>query len=153
MEEGLMAIATRVDQTSIRFNQASIITLLLVAFIAQWLWLVAFVGLVMLVGTIWPEAGLFKLIYQRVLRPVGLLKPNVIPDNPNAHLFAQGVGSIVLAASFISLLAGLSLLGWALAWVVIILAAVNLFAGFCLGCFIYYQLSRLGLTVGLPTWR
>jgi hypothetical protein len=153
MEEGLMAIATRVDQTSIRFNQASIITLLLVAFIAQWPWLVAFVGLVMLVGTVWPEAGLFKLIYQRVLRPVGLLKPNVIPDNPNAHLFAQGVGSIVLAASFISLLAGLSLLGWALAWVVIILAAVNLFAGFCLGCFIYYQLSRLGLTVGLPTWR
>lgn len=148
-----MAVATRVDQTSIRFNQASIITLLLIAFIVQWPWLVAFVGLVMLVGTVWPEAGLFKLAYQRVLRPAGLLKPNVIPDNPNAHLFAQGVGSIVLAASFISLLAGLSLVGWALAWVVIVLAAVNLFVGFCLGCFIYYQLSRLGLTVGLPTWR
>lgn len=148
-----MALATRVDQTSIRFNQAAIISLLLVAFIVQWPWLIAFVGLVMLVGTIWPGAGLFKLAYQRVLRPARLLKPAVIPDNPNAHLFAQGVGAIVLAASFVSLLGGLAPIGWALAWVVIILAAINLFLGFCLGCFIYYQLGRLGLTVGLPTWR
>ena len=40
-------------------------------------------------------------------------------------------------------LGGLSLLGWALAWLVIGLAALNLFAGFCAGCAVYYWLNRL----------
>ena len=148
-----MAVANRVDHSALRFNQASIITLLLIAFILEWSVLVAFVGLVMLVGTVWPSAGLFKLAYQRILKPAGIIKPRVLPDNPNAHLFAQGVGGIFLAASLLSLVGGLSLVGWVLAWIVIVLAAVNLFLGFCVGCFMYYQLSRLGITVGLPTWR
>jgi hypothetical protein len=30
-----------------------------------------------------------------------------------------------------------------LAWLVVTLAALNLFLGFCAGCFVYYQLNRL----------
>lgn len=133
----------RVDHSALRTNQAFIIGLLVAAFIGQWWALVAFVGLVMLVGTAFPQAGLFKLIYARVLRPLGLIRPDVIPDNPEPHLFAQGLGGVFLAASTVSLLAGAGWLGWALAWVVIILAALNLFVGFCAGCFVYYQLNRL----------
>lgn len=144
---------SRVDQTALKFNQASIISLLLVAFIIDQSWLVAFVGLVMLVGTVWPAVSLFQQTYRRALQPTGLLRANIIPDNLNAHLFAQGIGALFLAASFIALLSGSALFGWALAWIVIVLAAINLFAGFCLGCFIYYQLGRAGLTVSLPTWR
>ena len=33
----------------------------------------------------------------------------------------------------------------ALAWLVIGLAALNLFVGFCAGCFVYYRLNRLGV--------
>ena len=33
--------------------------------------------------------------------------------------------------------------GWALAIVVIVLAAINLIFGFCAGCFVYFQLARL----------
>jgi hypothetical protein len=32
-----------------------------------------------------------------------------------------------------------------MAWVVVVLAALNLFLGFCAGCFVYYQLNRLGV--------
>jgi len=34
-------------------------------------------------------------------------------------------------------------LGWGLVWVVIALAALNLFGAFCVGCAVYYWLNRL----------
>lgn len=143
----------KVDQTALRFNQASIILLLVAAFLLDALWLVAFVAAVMLVGAIWPQAGLFKQIYGRGLKPAGLLKAHVIDDDPRPHLFAQGLGGIFLALSTTTLWLGLPLVGWTLAALVIALAAINLFLGFCLGCFIYYQLGRAGIKPALPSWQ
>ncbi len=145
--------SNRVDQTALRLNQASIITLLVLAFLLNSWPLVAFVGLVMLVGTLAPKAGLFKLIYARVLKPLGLLKPQVVPDDPRPHLFAQGVGAVFLLASTLALLAGASVAGWLLAGIVVVLAAVNLVLGFCVGCFMYYQLARRGIHANLPWWQ
>jgi hypothetical protein len=48
---------------------------------------------------------------------------------------------------------GATVTGWLLVGVVVVLAAVNLFLDFCLGCFIYYQLARRGLRLELPAWR
>lgn len=142
-----------VDQTALRVNQASIITLLLVAFLLDQFWLVALVALVMLVGTVWPRAGLFKLFYSRVLRPAGIARPQVEPDAPQPHLFAQGLGGLVLLAAVAALEGGAITIGWLLVGLVILLAAINLFLGFCVGCFIYYQLDRRGLHLELPIWR
>ncbi len=146
-------MGTQVDHTALRFNQAMIIALLLAAFLLNWTWLVALTAAVMLIGTIWPAAGLFKLIYARLLRPAGLLRPDVIQDDPAPHLFAQGLGGLVLLAATAALIAGAPLAGWTLAGVVVVLAAVNLFLRFCLGCFIYYQLARRGIHLDLPAWR
>jgi hypothetical protein len=79
-----------------------------------------------------------------LLKPRGWLKPNVLDDDPRQHLFAQGLGGVFLVLSTAALLLGLPLLGWALAGAVVVLAAINLFLGFCLGCFIYFQLGRRG---------
>jgi hypothetical protein len=135
----------RVDHSALRTNQAFIITLLALAFVLDVPALVAFVGVVMIVGTIWPEAGLFKRIYRHLLRPAGIVRPDVIVDNPEPHLFAQGLGGVVLTVGFVAFLAGLEIVGWALAGVVIVLAGLNLFAGWCAGCTIYYWLNRLGV--------
>ena len=143
----------KVDQSALKFNQASIILLLVLAFLFNAAWLVAFVAAVMLVGTLWPEAGLFKQIYARGLKPAGLLKPNVVDDDPQPHLFAQGLGGVFLVLSAAALWLGASVAGWALAAMVIALAALNLFLGFCLGCFIYYQLGRVGVKPALPSWQ
>ncbi|CAN5438426.1 hypothetical protein BH10CHL1_BH10CHL1_34090 [soil metagenome] len=70
----------KVDHTALKFNQASIITLLVLAFLLDQIWLVALVAVVMLVGTWWPGSGLFKLFYARLLKPAGLLKPNLVVD-------------------------------------------------------------------------
>ena len=47
----------KVDQTALKVNQASIIVLLVLAFLLNWIWLVAFVAAVMLVGTFCPRLG------------------------------------------------------------------------------------------------
>jgi len=136
----------KVDTTTIKFNQGSIIILTSLAFLFDLPWLVLFVALVLAVGTIWPGAALFQGIYRRVLKPLGLLKPHVVDDEPAPHRFAQGLGATCLGLSSLALLAfGLAALGWALAGLVVVLAAMNLFFNFCAGCFIYLQLNRLGL--------
>jgi len=134
-----------VDESALKVNQAFIIGLLLLAFVLDSVWLAAFVGVVMLLGTAVPGLSLFKRIYQHVLKPAGLVKPQVITDNPEPHRFAQGFGGVVVALAVIALLAGQSVVGWALVGLVIVLAALNLFVGFCAGCFVYYQLNRLGV--------
>ena len=133
----------KVDQSALKVNQAFIIVLLAAAFVLNSWPLVAFVGFVMLLGTAVPRISLFKTIYTQFLRPTNLVKANIIPDNPEPHRFAQGFGGIVLALSVLAILLGQGIVGWTLAWVVIVLAALNLFLGFCAGCFVYYQLNRL----------
>jgi molybdopterin converting factor small subunit len=135
--------ARRVDQSILRVNQAFIITLLVTAFVLGSWQLAAFVGFVMLLGTAYPSLALFKQIYQRILRPAGLVKPDVIADNPEPHRFAQGFGGVVVSLAVGALILGLSAIGWVLLWLVVLLAGFNLFLGFCAGCFIYYQFNRL----------
>jgi hypothetical protein len=146
MENQMSQIFNRqVDQSALRTNQAFIITLLILAFLLDSVWLVAFVGVAMMVGTAVPKFGLFKFIYQSILKPNGLVKPDVISDNPEPHRFAQGFGGVVVAGAVVALLVGQNTIGWALVWLVVVLAALNLFLGFCAGCFVYYQLNRLGV--------
>ncbi len=135
----------KVDQSALRVNQVLIISLLLLAFVVDWVWLVALVAVVILLGTAVPSLSLFKRIYQHWLKPAGLVKPDIIHDNPEPHRFAQGLGGIVVALAVAALWGGLTGLGWSLTAVVVILAALNLFLGFCVGCFVYYQLHRLGV--------
>lgn len=132
-----------VDQSALRVNQAFIIASLLVAFLIDSTLMVIFVGAVMLLGTAVPDLALFQQVYRRVLKPRGWVKPDVIPDNPEPHRFAQGFGGTVLALAVVALFVGQVIAGWALVWLVIVLAGLNLFLGFCAGCFVYYQLNRL----------
>lgn len=135
----------RVDHSALRTNQVFIITLLIAAFVLNAPLLVVFVCAVMLIGTALPSAGLFKAVYFAALKPAGIVKPDVKHDNPEPHLFAQGVGGVFLLVASVALIAGVASLGWALVWIVVALAALNLFAGICVGCIMYYQLHRLGV--------
>ena len=133
----------RVDRTALRVNQACIIGFLALAFLFDLVWLVAFVCAVMALGTAVPQAALFQRIYRDVLRPAGLLKPDIHQEDAAPHRFAQGMGAAVLLIAVVALFLGAQAIGWGLVFVVIALAAVNLFFGFCAGCFVYFQLQRL----------
>lgn len=135
----------QVDQSALKVNQAFIIALLITAFVVNSWAFAAFVAAVMLVGTAVPALSLFKRVYRHGLRPLGIVKPRRIADNPEPHRFAQGFGGVVVAAGAIALISGAAAVGWALVWLVVALAAANLFLGFCAGCFLYYQLNRRGV--------
>jgi hypothetical protein len=135
----------QVDHSALRTNQAFIIGLLILGFVLDAPVLVMFVAAVMLVGTVFPSAGLFKRIYQHLLKPSGLVRSDVKLDNPEPHLFAQAVGGIVLLVAAVLFAAGAGGIAWVLSGVVVALAALNLFAGICVGCLIYYQFNRFGV--------
>jgi hypothetical protein len=135
---------TKVDHASLRTNQAVIILLVLAAFIFNQPWLVVLTSLAMLLGTALKRPG-FGFVYQSFLKPNHWVKPDILQDNPEPHRFAQGFGGVVLVLSAVALFFGASPLGWALAWLVIGLASLNLFAGFCAGCAVYYWLHRLNV--------
>ena len=132
----------KVDHSAMRVNQASIILGLLAAFVFDVPWLAGAVAVIMLVGTAIGKPGFF-LLYTGILRPAGIVKPDVLADNPEPHRFAQGFGGVVAALSAALLFLGAPAAGWALAWLVIVLAGLNLFAGFCTGCAVYYWLNRM----------
>ncbi len=135
----------KVDHSAIRTNQVFIIGLLVIAFVLDAEWLVALVSAVMLIGTFLPNLALFKAVYWYLLKPLKIARPDVRRDNPEPHLFAQGVGGAFLLVATLTFWVGASGLGWALAWIVVALAALNLFAGICVGCLMYYWLNRLGV--------
>lgn len=133
-----------IDHSALRTNQAFIISLSMVAFIVNLSWLAALVAFLMAVGTAL-KVPAFGFIYRRGLKPLGWVKPDLRKDNPEPHRFAQGFGAVVLVGGVLALFSGATALGWGLVWVVIALAALNLFVGFCAGCAMYYWLNRLDI--------
>ena len=134
-------VLKKVDHSALRVNQATIIIVLLAAFVLDLWWLVALTAIVMLLGTLAGRPGFVPLYLG--FRRLRAVKPDVLNDNPEPHRFAQGFGGIVAAGAAVSLALGGIAGGWALTWLVIVLASLNLFLGFCAGCAVYYWLSRL----------
>lgn len=135
----------KVDHNLIRTSQAITITTLAVAFVLNGPLLAAVLAVAMLVSATVPPLSPFRALYRGALVPAGIVRPRVVVDNPEPHRFAQGVGGTLVGLGALAVLAGLSVLGWALAWVVIVLASLNLFVGWCAGCTMYYWLNRLGV--------
>jgi hypothetical protein len=136
-EEIMSEIPTKVDHAALKANQITIISLNVLAFVLNLPWLAAFVAAVMLAGTITGKP-FFGLAVRKIIR----YQPDVIADNPEPHRFSQGLGGIFMLGGALALFSGASALGWALVWMVTALAALNAFAGFCAGCFMYYWLAR-----------
>ena len=88
--------ARRVDQAALKVNQTFVLALLALGLVLDSLPLIAFVAVVMLVGTASPDLALFHIIYRDGLRPARLVKPQVVIDNPEPHNFAQGLGGTLV---------------------------------------------------------
>jgi Domain of unknown function (DUF4395) len=137
----------KIDKTSLKFNQACIVIFTGLAFLLNIDWLAAIVGVILLLDTLIPGTGLFKLFYKNIVKPLNLLKPNISEESKKPHQFAQGLGGTFLILSFILLqYLGLLFIGWGLSLIVIAFAFINLTLDFCAGCFIYFQLQKLRLS-------
>ncbi|MCU0513031.1 MAG: DUF4395 domain-containing protein [Anaerolineae bacterium] len=135
----------QVDHTGLKTGMALTIVLLIVAFVLNSPLLVALVAVAQLAAALALPFGPYKVIYERVVKPAGLAAPHVIADNPEPHRFASLVGGLFNTAATLLLLAGLPAPAWVLVAVVVVLANLNLWLNFCLGCWMYYQFNRLGV--------
>ncbi len=139
--------APRVDSHLLKFSQAWVVGMTALAFVLQWRWLVVIAALCLIGSAAAPAIGPFRLLYRYVALPSRLLRPRIVEDDPAPHRFAQAVGAtfLVAASLVLLLLPGAAAVGWALDLIVFALSLVNLTVGFCMGCYVYYQLGRLGL--------
>ncbi len=124
-----------IDARAPRFNQATIGSLALVAFLVDWWPLVAILGAQLIVGLTLgrrfclPCLAYFELVQPRVGE--GPLEDSRPPR------FANTVGAVVLSTSALSLALGLDVLGWSLALLVAALALLAAVTGLCIGCEAY----------------
>jgi hypothetical protein len=134
----------KVDQNELRVHQVITISVLIAAFILNRWELVAFQAVAFFLTALNLSLGPYVVLYRHVLRPAGIVKPDVRADNPEAHRFATMFGTVVVSSAAYCLKTGNSVAGWGLVWLLISLASVG-FAGWCAGCFTYYMMNRLGL--------
>jgi hypothetical protein len=136
----------RVDTHLAKFSQAGTVLLSALAFLLNQPVIVVIAALILLLSAVAPSISPFRLLYRYVVLPMHLMKPRIVEDDPAPHRFAQGIGAAFLIASSLLLyLTNAITLGWALDLIVFALAGINLTVGFCAGCFVYYQLGRVGI--------
>ena len=96
-------------------------------------------AIALLVPSIAPQ----RFVYLALQR-AGVVRPQLVAEDPAPHRFAQVLGLSMLVLASIGTLLGWYGVAWALALVVVFLATVNVSTGFCAGCFLHMQLSRWG---------
>ena len=134
-----------VDHSSIKVSQITLIFLNILAFIINSHWLVVLTTFFMLVGVLSKKPA-FSVVYKYGLKLLNLVKAEILKDNPEPHQFAQLLGTIFMAIGSSFLLLRVPIVGWVFIWIVIALAALNAFGGFCVGCAIYYWFGRLNIS-------
>lgn len=134
----------QVDQNELRFNSSAAIAVLLTAYVVDRWQVVAFQAGVMLLTALHLGFGPYVLLYRLVLRPAGIVRPDLRADNPEPHRFASMIGTLVATSAAVLLATGRIVAGWGVVWLLVSLASAAV-AGWCAGCFTYYMLNRLGL--------
>ena len=135
----------QVDQNGVKTGMATTIILLVAAFVFDSWILAALAATAQLLGAVGAPFAPYKLFYRYVIKSSGLVGSNIIRDNPEPHRFAMLVGGLFDAAAVLLLLGGVPALAWVLVGIVVALANLNFWIGFCMGCWVYYRLERLGV--------
>ncbi|MGH2994872.1 MAG: DUF4395 family protein [Gaiellaceae bacterium] len=130
-----------IDARAPRFNQATIGTLALVAFLTGWWPLLA-----MLAGQLAVGLTLGRRFCLPCLAYFGLVQPRIgegeIEDSRPPR-FANLIGAVVLGSASVAAAVGLETLGWALGLLVAALALLAAGTGLCVGCELYRIGARL----------
>jgi hypothetical protein len=139
-----MAQLHTVDHAAIKTGQVLAIATLTGAFIFnRWEPVAALAAIFLITAIAW-RYGPFILVHRLILAPLKLVRPDIRHDNIQPHRFGQAVGAVSALFAAAALYLGHQMVGWVLVGILIALTAVS-FMGWCIGCFIYYQLNRLGL--------
>jgi Domain of unknown function (DUF4395) len=143
------------DRSVLKVNQMILMVAIVIGYLLALAypgvaWILPVLAVMMLAAVASPSLNVPRLLYTRVLRPSGIVKPRIVQEDPAPHRFAQLVGGVFLTAASIFVITGLLVVAWVLAWIVAALAFLNFAFNICVGCIVYAQLVRIGL---LPLGR
>ncbi len=137
-------MADYVDHAEIKLGQLLTIAMSGVALGLQDTLPLLLLGVVFLLSGSVRRISPFALIYRWVVRPLHLMRSDYRLDNIQPHKFGQLVGVLTVVMALGLIETGYPIAGWVVVGILIALTAVS-YAGWCIGCFLYYQLNRLGL--------
>lgn len=106
-------------------------------------WLIG-LGLIFFVTAVARPLSPFVWTYRYLVAPLRWMRSDYRLDNIQAHSFGQLVGAATVVVIFALLNGGFETAAWVVVWVLFGLTLVS-YLGWCIGCFLYYQLNRLGL--------
>lgn len=133
-----------VDHAEIKMGQILTIAFTATALVLQNTLPLMILGVVCLLSGTVRMLSPFSMLYRWVIKPGGIMKSDYRLDNIQPHKFGQLVGAVTVVISLVCMQLGYPMVGWGIAVVLIILTVVS-YAGWCIGCFIYYQLNRIGM--------
>lgn len=137
-------MAAQVDHAEIKLGQILTMVMAIAAFaLSDARWLIALGAIFLVTGTARPLSP-FVLLYRHVVRPLGIMHSDYRLDNIQPHAFGQIIGALTAALALALLHSGHAIAGWAVVGILTGLTLVS-YLGWCIGCFMYYQLNRLGL--------
>ena len=137
--------ALHVDQREIKFAMAATLLLLALGWVLDNWIPVAIAAICQLISATGSPYAPYFLIYKRVMLPVNLIKPHIIPDDPILHRFASLIGGLFTLLGAIFLWANYSLVGWIFVLIVFTLQSLNFLVNFCMMYYLYYVLNRIGV--------
>jgi hypothetical protein len=143
------------DRSVLKVNQMILMVAIVIGYLVALAypgvaWILPVLAVMMLAAVASPSLNVPRLLYTRVLRPSGIVRPRIVQEDPAPHRFAQLVGGVFLTAASVFVITGLLVVAWVLAWIVAALAFLNFAFNICVGCIVYAQLVRIGL---LPLGR
>lgn len=89
-----------------------------------------------------PRLSPLGFVAQRVVAP-RLGPSRLVPGPPKR--FAQGIGATLTSAAVLAYALDAPTVAWVLVGLLLVAASLEAFAGFCLGCWIFGRLQRVGL--------
>ncbi len=130
-----------IDPRGPRFNQSVLTIAIVLGFLFQWWYVAPIFAAVLFFGAAFgPRYGPFLRLHATAIKP--RLSPPPELEDPRPPRFAATVGVLFLGASTVAFLAGATTVGWALALIVAVLAALAAVSGICVGCEIYLWFAR-----------
>ena len=135
---------THVDHAEIKMGQILTVVISSVALILQEPILLISLGVIFLLSGTVRALSPFSMLYRWVVNPIGIMKSDYRLDNIQPHKFGQLVGALTILMALGVMQLGYPMLGWGVTVLLILLTMVS-YAGWCIGCYMYYQLNRIGL--------
>jgi len=132
-----MPLTHAIPRPLVRFNQWTILLSVLLSWITGYAWLLAIPLVANLLGVFChfnPVIRFGKLFFRKA--PTAY-----IPEDAQQQKFNSSIASICLASGLVAFLCDWQVVGYVMTTMVAIASSIAI-AGFCIGCFLHFQLKQ-----------